>query len=432
VRIPKRRKWPGPRGLVAHGWFGVTALALVDQISCGGLASQETVTHDGGAASSGAWAPVTQVMATRDAGTNDARTNDPGMPDTGPHDAGSTFADAPTPKCGPIPTQLVDFKALAAQVGPDIWEARALAVDSNNVYFIFAGSLMSVPIRGGAVSSLAPAQADGGQSRGTDNVEDGPIVTSSTVVFHDNAYEGDQTLWAIPIEGGTPTTLATSNGFIAGFVADENNVYFSDATGVKSVPIVGGDVRLLTDAGSDGVPDLALVGSNLLYVTDEPGFLNIPTNGGPLTVLVTGGDAYLPFACNPDICWAANPSVGMSADWYNEIVRLSDAGVTTLVVGPTMGANTGTPLFTVTYDGANFFATFVCGGEIPRSTPCSVSMLRVPASGAPPVTLAPGLFLALDDECLYFSVAGAGTYYDYDGGILSDGIYSVDKSYTPQ
>ena len=108
-----------------------------------------------------------------------------------------------------------------------------------------------------------------------------------------------------------------------------------------------------------------------------------------------------------------------------------ESGVTTLVAGPPVPAF-GNILLSVAFDGSNFFATFSCGGEEPRATPCSVTMLRVPASGAPPVQLAPGLFLALDDECLYFSVAGAGTSYDYDGGILSDGIYSVDKSYTPQ
>jgi hypothetical protein len=397
---------------VMRRWLGPTALTLAPHVACGGLASHETGTHNGGSASAESGAVVMQAVG--DAGST--------------ADAQSGAQQASVSKCGPTPTQLVDFKALAAQVGPDRDEARALAVDGANVYFLFAGNLMRVPIRGGPASPVFSLQLDAGQPLATDESGDAPIITPTTILLHNSANVVEQTILAVPIQGGNATTLATSNGFVSSFVADENNVYFSDSTGVKSVPIAGGDVQVLTDGGSTELPGLAVVGSNLI-VAAPPGLFSIPAAGGPQTVLAIG-DPQFPFPCNSDICWVNYSPIPMSGDSNFDIMRLSDAGVTTLALGP-MGTWAGTFL-SIAFDGSDFLATVGCGGEIPRPGPCSVPMLRIPASGAPPVQLLPALFLTLDDDCIYFSVAGAGTSMPYyGGGILSDGIYSVDKSYTP-
>jgi hypothetical protein len=49
---------------------------------------------------------------------------------------------------------------------------------------------------------------------------------------------------------------------------------------------------------------------------------------------------------------------------------------------------------------------------------CPGTLVRIPLSGAPQVTMTDATFVAVDDECVYFSEAISGS-----------GIYSVEKSY---
>ena len=317
------------------------------------------------------------------------------------------------PKCGPLPTQLVDFNQLATQTGATAFGPMQLAVDSTNVYFVFSGELMRVPSRGGAATPMLPAFAFVGQNND-------PVVTSTNVALHhvdDGGYS--EQIVAVPIQGGNAKTLATSSGQVLGFAADEKNVYFADSVGIQSVPMAGGAVRLLTDPIGAQAFALAVVGSNLV-VTDLSGTVrSVPTQGGQPTTLATQQPgASFPMPCNSDTCWmiggppvmSTTPAVGQGS-----IVRLSASGMTTI---PAPGG-----AWSLAFDGSDFFETVGCDV-------CSGSLVRIPSSGAAPVTMGDAGFVAVDDACVYFSVLGGFNLPSQgDSGLSGSGIYSVAKSY---
>ena len=71
-----------------------------------------------------------------------------------------TAQPAPGPPCGPTPTKIVDFNALAAQVDAAWVAAPELVADTTNVYFLFSDTLMRVPVGGGPVVTMASFLTD--------------------------------------------------------------------------------------------------------------------------------------------------------------------------------------------------------------------------------------------------------------------------------
>ena len=336
-------------------------------------------------------------------------------------DAGIDIATPAVPKCGSTPTQLVDFNLLGAQTGPASVSAMQLAVDGTNVYFVFGDQLMRVPTRGGVVSpsKLSLSPNTGGNWD--------PIVTPTAVVLHFpdvDAKGNDEQIVAVPLEGGNETILATSHARVWALTADENNAYFADSDGIKSVPLTGGDAQLLnaeTSQITPGVTGLAVVGSNVIatLATGQDGeVVSVPIQGGSLTTLATQQpNASFPMSCNSDICWwtGAPPSLfGPTGPGY--IARLTDSGVTTIAgqVYP----------WSIAFDGSDFFETVGCDL-------CAGTLIRIPSSGAPLVPMGSAGSVAVDDRCAYFSVVfGDATLPSQsDGGLQNTGIYSVDKSY---
>lgn len=312
---------------------------------------------------------------------------------------------APSPRCAPFPTQLVDFKALAAQLDAGGISATQLAVDAANVYFLFDNTLMRVPIRGGSVATILRLSTLPNLT--VQNVD--LVVNSTSVVMHYPTSDGanDQVV-SVSIPEGSPTTLATSSGRIFGFGADEHAVYFIDEGGTKSVPRLGGDVRLLTDrvaSGSSGGA-LAVVGSDVIVTASNLGtVLAIPVQGGlPTTLATQQPNAAFPMSCGSDICWwtGATPAGVAGTPGPGAIVRLDGTGK--------LASLPRAPYFpwSLVFDGTDFFETVGCDV-------CDGTLLRIPAAGGPSVTVATGSFVAVDDSCAYWSV--------------SDGISSARKSY---
>ena len=328
-------------------------------------------------------------------------------------DGGGTGAEgrASGPKCGSTPTLLVDFNALANQVGATGISATQLAVDTTSVYFVFGSGLMRVPIRGGAASTMLILLPQVGQ-----NCD--PIATSTSVLLHHVVGDGaNEAILSVPIQGGSATTLATSNGFVRGLATDGRGVYFVDSAGLKSVPVTGGSVQLLSDAIGSEPTGVAVVGSNLV-ATGGGAVLSVPIQGGPPTPL--GGpqpNAEFPMACGQDTCWwTAAPASAIGPMGSGYVARFANGSVTTITA----------PAYpwSLVFDGMNFFETVGCDL-------CSGTLLRISASGTPPVAMGSAGFVAVDDECAYFSVLnGFGLPSAAEGGIPGTGIYSVQKSYT--
>jgi hypothetical protein len=69
--------------------------------------------------------------------------------------------------------------------------------------------------------------------------------------------------------------------------------------------------------------------------------------------------------------------------------------------------------WSLAFDGTSFFETVACDL-------CPGTLMRIPASGAPPLTMAAGGFVAVDDTC---------AFYTRVQGVVGNGICSVDTSY---
>jgi hypothetical protein len=327
-----------------------------------------------------------------------------------------------SPKCGPNPVQLVDFNLLAAQVHAEGIGAMPIAIDAANVYFVFGNTLMRVPLRGGPASSMFALQTI---DLGTDLFQDpGPVVVSNRVLLYELAPSGDEQIVSVPTQGGSPTTLATTSGNVAAFTASDTDVYFVDSTDLQSVPVTGGSVKMLSNQIGPGASGVALIGSNLVVTTYGPDphtagtVLSVPMQGGPLTTLATNQpSASFPMACGMDVCWytGAAPSV-MGPTGPGFIARLAGDDVTTIPgeVYP----------WSFAFDGSSFFETVGCDV-------CSGTLVRIPSTGAPPVKMVAAGYAAVDDECVYVSVADGFDLPSADeGGIPGSGIYSVAKSYS--
>ncbi|MGO9834713.1 MAG: hypothetical protein ACLP1X_10885 [Polyangiaceae bacterium] len=308
-------------------------------------------------------------------------------------------------KCGPTPTQIVDLTILSAETGASLYGVQ-LAIDATNVYFGYDSMLMSAPIQGGAIRTLARLASD----------PDEILVTPSYIVFPDRTgNEFNETLLSVPIGGGSVITLASSSNVFTSVAVDDQNVYFIDGEGTKSVPLAGGEVRLITGdiTTSNNVGEGVVIGSKLIVPcctqssvgSTEGNILSVPLDGGMWTTLaMSQPNASFPLACGADICWwtGTSPSTGY-------IARLASGNVTTISAP---GFPTG-----LVFDGSNFFET-VCDG-----CTFSGSLVRIPSSGAPAVTMAQADYVAVNDECVYFSA---------NSGLTSGsgcGIYSVAKSY---
>ncbi|MGO9836317.1 MAG: hypothetical protein ACLP1X_19110 [Polyangiaceae bacterium] len=184
-------------------------------------------------------------------------------------------------KCGATPTQFVDFSALATEVDASGGiSAMPLAVDATNVYFVFDDVLMRVPIRGGSVVTMLSLSTIPDLYLHDVDL----VVTSTSVILH---YSGstNELVVSVPIEGGSVTTLATSDGTIAAFGGNEHAVYFVDQGGLKSVPTTGGNVQVLTDqltasdTGGFGallVPRVSRAVSQLESERAGPGLIGTP------------------------------------------------------------------------------------------------------------------------------------------------------------
>jgi hypothetical protein len=393
-----------------RGRWSPVAVALLAFAACGGRTS--------GVANSGSSSGVSSGAEIGDSGISS------GVDANGLSMAsGANGGSVSSPKCGPKPVQLVDFNLLAAQVHAEGIGAMQIAIDGANVYFVFGASLMRVPLRGGPASSMLTLQVHAIQNND-------PLVVSNRLLLHELAPSGsnNEQIVSVPTQGGPATTLAMSNGRVDAFTASDAEVYFVDSSGLQSVPVTGGSVRVLSNQIGSGAIGIALIGSNLVVTTNGPEtfgpdpstpgtVLSVPVQGGAPTILAPNQpSASFPMACGMDICWYTGaPPSPMAPSGPEFIARLAGGDVTTI--------SAENYPWSLVFDGSSFFEAVGC--DI-----CSGTLVRIPSTGAPPVKMVAASYAAVDDECVYFSVAfGFDLPSADDGGIPGSGIYSVAKSY---
>ena len=315
------------------------------------------------------------------------------------------------PPCGPTPTKIVDFAVLAAQLDAAWVAAPEIVADATNVYFLFNDALMRVPVGGGPIVTMASLSTN---SAMTVTQVDPTRMGSSVVLHFPQSGSSDETIFAVPVDGGSAVALGSSDGTINGFATDQHAIYFVDQAGTKAIS-GDGAVSVLTDqltsstTGAFGDP-LAVEGARLIVTTEaqQGSLVAVPIDGGSPTTLATSQDnASFPLPCGATICWwsGARPDVPGGGAGPGAVEQLDDGGPSTL--------SPYAPYFpwTLLFDGTDFFETVGCDL-------CDGTLLRIPATGEAPVTMsASGAYAALAGACVYWSAG--------------DGIYSAEKSYTP-
>jgi hypothetical protein len=255
---------------------------------------------------------------------------------------------------------------------------EGIAVDATGVYWTNngpswnSGTVMKVPIAGGAVSTLAAGQGLG----------DGIAVDSTSVYWPNLALSADGglpltfTVMKIPVGGGTPT------------------------------PVVPAE-SLFLQAPTPS-PCVAVSGSNIFWTSSFQGgtVMTAAASGGPATTLATDQIGAFGIAVDANSVYWAN---------YNgtTIVKVPIGGgtPTTLASGPLFPWN-------IVVDTSNVYWTTA---DFPAGT-----VMAVPIGGGAPTTLASEQNspqgIAIDATSIYWTNAGTGPKNFTDGQIMKVAI----------
>jgi len=133
----------------------------------------------------------------------------------------------------------------AQQLATGIW-ASNIVVDASYVYASLddssgTGSIVKVPIAGGAAVTLAPAQLNNGQ-----------LAIDSTYVYWVSLGDGTQmnntngSVMRVPKAGGTVVPLAANVNGPRSLVLANNFVYFGNRVSIQKVPTTSGAVSTVT------------------------------------------------------------------------------------------------------------------------------------------------------------------------------------------
>jgi hypothetical protein len=168
--------------------------------------------------------------------------------------------------------------------------AEYLVVDANNAYAATQTAILKIPLSGGASVALAQIPPDTGPS--------GLAVGESSVYWSQNEYSTGATqgtIYAVPIDGGTPATIAAIAGSATTVATDDTSVYWaasvagttcttSSCENLLEAPLAGGAaVTLSTSAHAP--TSFAFDGSNVYWGNGDGFLLRMPKTGGTPTVL---------------------------------------------------------------------------------------------------------------------------------------------------
>lgn len=191
-----------------------------------------------------------------------------------------------------------------------------LAVDDSSVYFTAAGSLRRVPKSGGNVQTLVPgndidevvagtaslyyadyASSGGGAVYSASKDGTGIRILASSVTncesvapWGSDLFFGGSFVGAVPIAGGTVTTLDTT--YARRIAVDSQNVYAIDHDGptVQRIPRDGGTAQVLAiSPAAVGASDIALDSKDVYWTVDQKSgyVLRVSKAGGTMDVIAS-------------------------------------------------------------------------------------------------------------------------------------------------
>ena len=203
------------------------------------------------------------------------------------------------------------------------------------------------------------------------NYPEGIAVDSTSVYWTD---WGSGNVMKVPVNGGTPVTLATGLGPV-GITVNATNVYWVDHThsSVVTVPISGGTPTSLV-AGPVGTygPKAIAMNATTIYWTDELSgtVLKVPVGGGTPTTLASGGSDGIAID-STSIYWAMSGGADTVA---GTVMKMPVAGgpATTLASGqnfPSSVAVDSTSVYWTVPGGSDMHGTSRDGGAYQRWYP---------------------------------------------------------------
>ncbi|MDH3481338.1 MAG: hypothetical protein OEM50_06440, partial [Gammaproteobacteria bacterium] len=215
-----------------------------------------------------------------------------------------------------------------------------IAVSQSSVFILDDSLIKVVPVAGGTLEKLAPANSGG--------ISDFSQREGDIGADNDNVYwttldvTGAPVVRKVSVAGGDPMVIANEGGVpnpqdcYWRIAVDQQNVYWSEGStdhpvgcAVKSVPLAGGAVTELLD--QPFVADFTVDGTNVYFSEFEgPSIQKLPIDGGASTLAVSGqifavvlgNDADNIFWLDPDPndMWDGNfatiPKTADPSDWW--------------------------------------------------------------------------------------------------------------------
>jgi hypothetical protein len=261
----------------------------------------------------------------------------------------------------PAPTVLVWGQANNTSTPRDI------AVDDTSVYWFdhanYTGQIIQVPLTGGTPTTLATT--DGEPAR---------MAVSSAGVFW-TAF-GTGVIWTIPLTGGSPVPLASVPGAYA-ITADATTVYWTtwyqqDSSEIGKVAATGGSPITLASGLMRAFT--ITVDSNAVYWTDADtdSILSVPLAGGTPVILVSQQHATLLVSDGVSLYWTnSEPGLGSGA-----VMKMPVAGGTPVTLADKQDRPTA-----IAVDGTNVYWTTTNGEG-------RGAIMSVPIAGGTPVSIA--------------------------------------------